>query len=137
MSKRTLPGLLAGLILLAPLGAGAGVAQAAVQAAVAGAAYERIADGVIVTPSEGEARRVRLQVYGPETIRVTATPDANLDLPASIMVVNGPTPTPFEVEQAGDLVRVKTAETTAEVSTVTGAVRFLNAAGEVVLAERC
>ncbi|KQS56513.1 alpha-xylosidase [Brevundimonas sp. Leaf363] len=105
-------------------------------AVAAGAGFERIADGVIVTPTEGEARRVRLQVYGPETIRVTAVPDASFDLPPSIMVVTGPAPTPFEVTQSGETVSVKTAETTAEVSTVTGAVRFLNAEGQEVLAER-
>ena len=136
MSMRTLPGLMAGLMLLAPLGAGAALVGAPTPAVAQTGAYQRIADGVIVTPTEGEARRVRLQVYGPETIRVTAIPDADFDLPPSIMVVANPTATPFEVEQAGDVVRVKTAETTAEVSTVTGVVRFLNARGEVVLAER-
>jgi predicted acyl esterase len=44
------------------------------------AAFERLPTGIVVTPQEGAARRVRLEVYGPETIRVTATEDADLFL---------------------------------------------------------
>ena len=44
--------------------------------------------------------------------------------------------TPFEVETQGDLVVLKTAEATAEVSRRTGAVRFLDENGQEVLKER-
>jgi len=128
---------LIGLLVLAPLTATAALPQApqAPQATATGA-YERLADGIVVTPAEGMARRVRLQVYGPETIRVTATPGSDLTLPASIMVVQGPVATPFEVEMLGDLLVVKTAKASAEISTVTGAVRFLDENGDLVVGER-
>ena len=124
-------------LAVTPLGACAGLMDGASPGAIDTAAFDRIPTGIVVTPTEGVARRVRLEVYGPETIRVTATEDADLDLPASLMVTAQPsTDTPFEVETRGDIVVLKTAEATAEISTVTGAVRFLDEAGVEVLAER-
>jgi alpha-D-xyloside xylohydrolase len=48
---------------------------------------ETIADGVIVTPAEGPAARVRLQVMNERIIRVTAIPGETFDVPASLQVV--------------------------------------------------
>lgn len=126
-------------LMIAPLGAcaGSGLMDSASAGAIQQAAFQRIPAGVVVAPAEGAARRVRLEVYGPETIRVTATEDADLNLPASLMVTAQPsTTTPFEVEAHGDVVVLKTAEATAEVSRLTGAVRFLDEAGNEVLKER-
>ncbi|MDP3801886.1 TIM-barrel domain-containing protein [Brevundimonas sp.] len=103
---------------------------------VADSLVRRQPDGVIVTPRSGEARAVRLQVFGPRTIRVTASPDASFEAPASLMVTAEPVTQGFDVETRGDLVLVRAAEVTAEVSLETGAVRFLDNAGEVILAER-
>ena len=120
-----------------PLGACASLMDSVSPAVVERAAFERIPAGIVVTPAEGAARRVRLEVYGPETIRVTATEDADLDLPASLMVTAEPSATtPFRVESRGDMVVLSTAEAVAEVSTITGAVRFLDAGGHEILAER-
>ncbi|HRE42782.1 MAG TPA: glycoside hydrolase family 31 protein [Terricaulis sp.] len=97
----------------------------------------RTADGVVVIPQEGPARRVRLQVMGPRIIRVTASPDASFEnLPTSFMVTASPASSGFEVSGEGDVVRLSTGQLTAEVSRRTGAVRFLDAAGREVLAER-
>jgi alpha-D-xyloside xylohydrolase len=126
-------------LMTAPLAAcaGQGLMNGASAGAIQQAAFERTASGIVVTPAEGAARRVRLEVYGPETIRVTATENANFDLPASLMVTAQPsTTTPFQVETRGDLVVLKTAEATAEVSRETGAVRFLDENGQEVLKER-
>lgn len=125
------------VLAVAPLGACAGLMDAVSPAAIEQAAFQRTETGIVVTPQEGAARRVRLEVYGPETIRVTATEDADLDLPASLMVTAAPsTETQFDVRQQGDRVILSTAEATAEISTVTGAVRFLDENGAEVLAER-
>lgn len=97
---------------------------------------QRLADGVIVTPRNGVARAVRLQVYGPRTIRVTASPDHDFTAPDSLMVVAEPQTTGFTVEEADGRVQVRAAEVTAEVSLDDGHVRFLDADGEVILAER-
>lgn len=123
------------LALFAPLGACASVMGGAPEAA-ADSAVRRMADGVVVTPRTGEARAVRLQVFGPRTIRVTASPDDSFEAPASLMVTAEPLSEGFEVETRGEVVLVRAAEVTAEVSLETGAVRFLDNAGEVILAER-
>lgn len=132
-------GVLAALLAL-PVGVAVPPAPA-LAAAQQGAAQQaadvqRTADGVIVAPAEGAARRVRLQVMGPRLIRVTATPDTAFDLPDSLMVIAEPVTDGFGVEVDGDVVRLTTTETTAEVSRRTGRVTFLNADGEVMLAER-
>ena len=67
-----------------------GLMDTASAAVLQQAAFERTPSGVVVTPQEGPARRVRLEVYGPETIRVTATEDAHLQLPPSLMVTAQP-----------------------------------------------
>src|SRR5688572_19008040 len=43
--------------------------------------------GVVVTPADGKQRRVRLEVRDDRIVRVTAVADGNLELPASLMVV--------------------------------------------------
>ena len=121
--------------LFAPLAACASVPGGS-PAVVADSAVQRLPDGVIVTPRTGEARAVRLQVFGPRTIRVTASPDDSFEAPASLMVTAEPLTEGFEVETRGDVVLVRAAEVTAEVSLESGAVRFLDNAGEVILAER-
>ena len=133
--------LLTGAAMALALGVPAGLlfapapAAAVVQAQEAG--VERTATGVIVTPAEGPARRVRLRVMGPRIIHVTATPEADFEtLPDSLMVTAEPVEAGFEVTTRGGYVFVSTPEMTAEVSRATGRVRFLDAAGEVMLAER-
>lgn len=89
--------LLMGAAMALALGVPAGVlfapapAAAVVQAQAEEASVERTATGVIVTPSEGPARRVRLRVMGPRIIHVTATPEADFaNLPDSLMVTAEP-----------------------------------------------
>jgi alpha-D-xyloside xylohydrolase len=135
LKSRRLTSAAVALVLFAPLAACASV-QGGSPAAVADSAFQRLPDGVIVTPRTGEARAVRLQVFGPRTIRVTASPDDSFEAPASLMVTAEPMSEGFEVETRGDVVLLRTAEVTVEVSLETGAVRFLDNAGEVILAER-
>ncbi|MGV3555715.1 MAG: TIM-barrel domain-containing protein [Croceibacterium sp.] len=91
--------------------------------------------GVIVTPDEGSERAVRLQVYGDGLIRVTATPDAQISMPESLMVRAEPKPSGFTVKQGSGLVVLSTPSASAEVSLADGNVTFRNARGEIVLAE--
>jgi alpha-D-xyloside xylohydrolase len=108
--------------------------QAAREAAEAAGSYARTADGVVIVPASGPAKRVRLQVMNDAIVRVTATPLESLDLPESLMVVAKPAAT-FDVWEAGGVVTVATGAASAEASLATGVVRFRNAGGEVVLAE--
>src|SRR5215469_82760 len=51
-------------------------------------AYVRMADGVVVTPTGGEAKRVRIEVVSAAILHVTAFPSDELRLPRSLMAVN-------------------------------------------------
>ena len=110
--------------LFAPLAACASVPGGS-PAVVADSAVQRLPDGVIVTPRTGEARAVRLQVFGPRTIRVTASPDDSFEAPASLMVTAEPLTEGFEVETPGDVVLVRAAE-------VTGARELIDISGETI-----
>ncbi|AJP72087.1 TIM-barrel domain-containing protein [Sphingomonas hengshuiensis] len=102
--------------------------------AVAAQTVERVANGVVVTPASGPAKRVRILVYGEDRFRVTATPEETLELPDSLMVTARPGGD-FTVEEAAGTVRVKAAAATAEVRLADGHVRFLDRTGKPVLDE--
>jgi len=100
------------------------------------AAYERLDDGIVVTPVTGPAKRVRLQVMSDRIVRVTAVPSESLELPASLMVTMRPSrEARFEVEQSERAVTLRTRELQAEVALQDGAVRFLDEQGRPILAE--
>ncbi len=96
---------------------------------------QQTADGLIVTPAEGAAKKVRLQVYSDKVIRVTVVPHENLDIPASLMVIAQPAGSGFSVEKKWGKALLKTAAVTAEVSLRTGTVSFSDQSGETLLAE--
>jgi alpha-D-xyloside xylohydrolase len=96
--------------------------------------WTRTLHGVVVTPAEGPARRVRLEVIDDAVIRVTAVPGDNLETPASLMVVAEPRAR-FQASASGGVVVVTTSRVRAEVSLTTGLVRFLDSEGNAVLAE--
>jgi len=98
--------------------------------------FAQTADGVVVTPASGSAKRVRLEVKSDRIVRVTAVPDENLDLPKSLMVVEAPaTPVAFKLEKRDGEVVLETTQLIAHVSLVNGAVRFTDPAGKELLAE--
>jgi alpha-D-xyloside xylohydrolase len=99
-------------------------------------AFEKTADGVIVIPASGPAKKVRLQVMSDRIIHVTATPTDSLDTPKSLMVLAQPKTSGFTVTEAGGKLVLKTAKATAEVSLADGTVDFKDAKGKTVLAER-
>ncbi|HXG81836.1 MAG TPA: TIM-barrel domain-containing protein, partial [Sphingomicrobium sp.] len=103
--------------------------------ALAEGSYRRIDTGIVVTPDQGSEKTVRLQVYGDGLIRVTSAPTADLNLPASLMVIARPVAGAFSVEEAPGKVVLKTAKAAAEVDMSNGNVSFRDAAGNVVLAE--
>ena len=92
--------------------------------------------GVIVTPADGDARRVRLEVRTDRIVRVTSVSDANLDLPKSLMVVDAAAKPPaFKVETHDQDLTLTTAALIAHVSLANGSVRFTDPAGKALLAE--
>ncbi|MDG2529114.1 TIM-barrel domain-containing protein [Caulobacter endophyticus] len=98
--------------------------------------FEKTADGVVVTPASGPAKKVRLQVMGERIIHVTASPTDTFDAPPSLMVTAKPVTGGFTVDEKGGVLTLKTAKATAQVSLKDGTVDFLDAKGAKVLAER-
>lgn len=99
--------------------------------------FEKTADGIVVTPTEGPAKRVRLQVMSDRIVRVTAVPVESLQLPESLMVTAKPVGgVKFDVESAAGKVALKTGKVTAEVTLAGGVVTFLDASGKPLLTER-
>jgi alpha-D-xyloside xylohydrolase len=109
---------------------------AAVTPARGAGAYEKTGDGIVVTPSDGIAKKVRLLVVSPRVIRVTEFPTPDMTLPASLMAVRGAdSGARFEVrEQKGDVV-LSTGEVSATVSLTTGRVSFEDAQREPLASE--
>jgi alpha-D-xyloside xylohydrolase len=96
--------------------------------------WQRIENGVIVRPASGQPRTIRLQVMTDSIIRVTATPADSLNLPASLMVVAKPlNAAKFDVSVQDDVLNLKTTNTSADVSLISGKVKFRDASGRVVL----
>lgn len=121
--------LLSGLVSLGLL--------CATSALAAEGSFQRTADGIVVTPAAGPAKRVRLQVMSDRIIHVTAIPSADTKVAPSLMVVAKPQPpSGLKVETAAGKVILKAGQATAEVSLADGSVRFRDAAGKLVLAER-
>ena len=113
-----------------------GVVGLGVAPARAGAAYVRIADGVVVAPATGVAKRVRLEVVSPTIIRVTAFPSESLALPASLMAVRtGSERVAFAVKSTGAAVTLSTGKLQAVVGVDDGRVVFEDPRGKVITSE--
>jgi alpha-D-xyloside xylohydrolase len=97
--------------------------------------YRRTETGVVVTPASGTEKAVRLEVYGPRIIRVTAVPDDLKGVPPSLMVIAPPVPGGFEITEAPGSVVLSTGAVAARVDLTNGNVSFRDGGGQVVLAE--
>lgn len=130
--------LMLGSAALALAGAGGMAALAAgdpAAAAPAGGSVATIDHGVVVTPSSGPAKRVRVLAYGDATFRVTAVPAAGFgEVPDSLMVVAAPDGDPV-VSKAGGYVSLKLPKASARIRLADGSVSFFDAAGKPLLTE--
>ena len=98
--------------------------------------FARQGDSVTVkieNPAPGGASVLRLQVAGPELIRVSASPDGRMHDRASLVVVPQKKFNAFSVSVVDGEVQVRTAALTAAVDPRSGALRFLDARGNVLL----
>jgi alpha-D-xyloside xylohydrolase len=96
---------------------------------------QNTADGVVVIPRSGTAKRVRLEVMGDRLIHVTAIPGDRFDLPRSLQVIARPVVGGFTVARRNGVVVLSTGKVTVEVSLTTGVVRFRDEAGRETLVE--
>src|SRR5215831_15843900 len=98
--------------------------------------FTQDANGVVVTPASGPAKRVRVNVVSPRIVRVTAVPDENLELPASLMAAPAAGKTAeFKASKDNGAVVVETAQVRARISLANGAVSVTDAAGKPLLEE--
>ena len=113
-----------------------GMVAAGAPARAAAGNYAAIGDGVLVTPTGGVAKEVRLEVVSPNIIHVTAFPGESLKLPASLMAVRtGGGKVAFSVKSAPDAVTLSTGKITALVRLDDGQVVFENQQGKVITSE--
>ncbi len=95
--------------------------------------FERIANGIGFTPAAaGPVGWIEVTVHGDGIIHVVASPTRISAVP-SLMVPAPPIARPYTVTQQGRRVLIATSRDTAEIDLKTGRVRFLDAAGKVVL----
>ena len=100
------------------------------------AGYVRIADGIVVTPAGGAAKKVRLEVVSPTIVHVTAFPGDTLNLPASLMAVRTGSPNvAFTVRGAPDAVTLATGKLSVVVRRSDGQVLFEDSQGKVITGE--
>ena len=112
------------------------LAAALFLAACTGKPYEIKGGQVIVRvadPLPGAASVVRLQVAGPELVRVSASPDGVLHERTSLVVVPQARFRDFKVFEENGEVCVRTSALTAAVSLTDGTVRFLDPSGNELL----
>ena len=101
--------------------------------------YQLTGDGIIVNlgqKDKSETNKIRVQVITDEIIRVSATPDKNFTKDSSLIIVPGIQTVPFEVEDAGDSIMLKTARLAVAVSKFDGGIKFKQPNGGVILAEK-
>ena len=109
---------------------------ASMTARAGNASFVRIADGIVVTPAAGAARKVRLEVVSPAIIRVTEFPTDSLSLPASLMAVRtGGSGVPFTTKRSLDVVMLSTSKLHALVHLDDGHVVFEDPSGRVISGE--
>ena len=98
----------------------------------AAADYKPAADGAIVTTDGGT---LRIQFWSPEIVRVTYATGTQLPELKSLSVVATPQTVHLTRQQTGDAVTVSSQKIKVRIDKKTGAVRFLDPAGHVLLQE--
>lgn len=91
--------------------------------------------GVVVSPAQGQAKAVRLQVMGDDIIRITSLPHNELSSIAPSLMVTATPSGQFTTVRSGNILRLKSKALTAEVSLLNGAVTIKNPEGKVILSE--
>ena len=99
--------------------------------------FERTPGGVVVVPASGPIGQVELSVHGDGIVHVVALPKGGeaARRVSSLMAPAPPAAGAFTVVEARGHVLLKATKASADVDLATGRVRFLDAAGHVVLAE--
>lgn len=106
--------------------------------AICANAYISNDDGITVRISQDsicDVRQVRLKVVGEKVIKVSATPEEDFVDGRSLIEIPVKAKTPFTISETDSTVSISTNEIIASVSLSTGAVKFLDKNGNLILAE--
>lgn len=94
------------------------------------------AHGITVNLRNNPVKKVRLQVYAEDIVRVTATPQADFaNLPDYLMVLAEPATVPFTVTTTPTTAELQTRRLIARVDLASGKVAFFDSLGNPLLAE--
>ena len=100
--------------------------------------YQVTDRGVVVTlnpQTEGDARQVRIEVKGENLMHVSATPEKRWSDAKSLVVLDEPATTPFEVIEENGEVVVTTSKLNTRINLTTGQVCFTRPDGSAILSE--
>lgn len=102
--------------------------------------YEKTSDGVIVSLKQetaSDAKKIKLQVINDRIIHVMATPESNFRNDSSLIIVHqNQAAHPFVLEEADDVITLKTAAIKAKVNRHTGEVAFTDLSDKPILREQ-
>src|SRR5205809_3497684 len=96
-------------------------------------------DGIIVHPEHnfsGNTHAVKLEVVNDKIIRVTASATDTFQQNKSLIIINQPLKTNFNVQEFADSVQLKTTAIIATVNKHTGAVSFADINSKTILNEK-
>jgi alpha-D-xyloside xylohydrolase len=99
--------------------------------------FTREGSSVLIHPASGPAKVIRLNVVSDKIIRVTASPTDTLSTTASLMIVPGVTKqVDFHVAEKDGGVSITTKSLVGRIDLKTGALSFLDSAGNALLTEK-
>ena len=92
--------------------------------------YAKVEHGILVAPTAGNAKAIRLQVYADNIIRFTSSATESISRPESIMVTAKPGNAEYTVTEKESTLVLKTSAMSAEVSLADGSTTFFDKAGK-------
>jgi alpha-D-xyloside xylohydrolase len=95
--------------------------------------YERTVLGVKTTI---DAAEIEIQLYNPSTVRIIKNPRDKSFTKQSLSVIETPQKTSFTINQAGDILTLKTAKIKVDINLKNGILAFLTSAGNPLLIEK-
>jgi len=98
--------------------------------------YEKLPDGIILYPSDGQVKQVKVKVLGKNMVEVTATPADTLSGAKSLMVLPQAEFSEWNLDEDSDNAIISTNDLRVEVSLRTGSVIFKDPSGKILLQEQ-
>ncbi|MCV9385113.1 TIM-barrel domain-containing protein [Reichenbachiella ulvae] len=97
--------------------------------------YQKTEDGVVVSPTDGTAKSVRVSFVTPDIVKVEASADGQWDSTPSLIAVPVEDQVSFEVKEENGHLVLSSAELSVTIDQATGHVAYADAAGNAIMAE--